>query len=168
MQKVKILFCGLVGIALTACTTLALYKERKEGNVVQVHSIKHVKSGRVLTDAATVSTTNAGVITRQVGGSAGASIAAGGVALALDAIVNSASDNDEYYVSVTRPDDLVPNLLSGPAKPRINTLGAVKLVSVNDLHAGDWVKVVKVGANWTLVPCKLPESGCQDKLDQMK
>ena len=68
MKTVSVL---LLLAELTACALLNPYHMREEGNVLQIASIRHVKSGRMMNDGTTVGATNVAQVTTAVGGSTG-------------------------------------------------------------------------------------------------
>lgn len=161
----KLILGVVVASMMVGCGTLELMKERKDGNVVQLASAQHIKTGRMFGDGAVIAGTNAAAATSMLGGSTSGSMVAGGAVIVIEKLLNSTADDNDYAVMVTRPDDLLINLGSGPAKQRRNDLGKVRFTSLMDgVRIGDWVKVVKTEHYWTLIPCKLPGSGCQDKV----
>lgn len=161
----KLILGAAMASTIVGCGTLDPTKERKDGNVVQLASAQHIKTGRMFGDGAVIAGTNVATATNMLGGSTSNSLAAGGAVILLEKLLNSTADDNDYAVMVTRPDDLLINLGPGPAKQRRNDLGKVRFTSLMDgVRIGDWVKVVKTEHYWTLIPCKLPESGCQDKL----
>lgn len=164
---VKILVSAVVVSMVSGCSTFDLLKERRDGNVVQLVAAHHIKTGRMLSDGAVISGTNAAVSTSMLGGGTGTSLAAGGAVILLEKLLASTADEHDYGVIVSRPDDLVL-VIGAPNKPRRNDIGNIRFTPLmNGVRIGDWVKVVKTVNYWTLVPCKLPESGCQEKVLQI-
>ncbi len=171
----KLITGSVVTILLSGCSTFDLTKERRDGNVVILVEAQHVKTGlRFYGDGATVASGdgpafaggNVAQATSMLGGSTGTSLAAGGVMMALKLMLDKSADDNEYSVLVSRPDDMLPTI-GAPARMRRNSLGRVRFTPLMDgVKIGEWVKVVKTEQYWTLIPCKLPESGCQDKVLQ--
>ena len=86
----------------------------------------------------------------------------------LSKALDTAADDDEYAVTGMRPGDVVKNFMPGyPDHPREYQLGVFKFTPVMEgIRRGNWIKIVNVNGKLTLVPCKLPQSGCQDKVMQ--
>jgi len=159
----KFIVSAAVATLLVGCAAMDPMKERWDGNVVQLVGAQHVKSGRLFNDGSVIGSTNVAQVTGMLGASTSTSLAAGAVMLALNKLLDSTADDQDYYVSVSRPDDTIITI-GGPAKMRRNPLGTVRFTPLMEgVRVGDWVKVVKTDQYWTLIPCKLPESDCQEK-----
>lgn len=159
-MKLNAFICGAAALWLnTACSTLDPTKERKDGNVVQFVEAQHVKTGRAF-NSGYVPGVHIAQATSLAGASTGTSLAVGSAAILMNKLLDSTADDDDFYVIVSRPDD---TLITG--QPPRNPLGKIRFTTLMDgVRVGDWVKVIKTETYWTLIPCRFPESGCQDKV----